>query len=153
MQIRGIQVYSWVVPWKLCLAVDRPQRAKKGLQRGADFVNFVIFAAGKYGRGASSWPGHNFQGTTKMLVVLAVFALCACPALASLHYYSWEDEGTVLGFFGTNPDESDAMFATNVGAPDPTRTGSRSLRLCLRNCVSAVWLEKPGLKMTPHVSF
>ena len=65
----------------------------------------------------------------KMLVVLAVFALCACPALASLHYYSWEDEGTVLGFYGTNPDESDAMFATNVGVPDPTRTGTRSLKL------------------------
>ena len=65
----------------------------------------------------------------KILMVFAVITMGVCPALASLHYYSWEDEGTVLGFYGTNPDESDAMFATAVGAPDPVRSGSFSLKL------------------------
>jgi hypothetical protein len=64
-----------------------------------------------------------------MILVLCVVTLGVCPALASLHYYSWEDEGTVLGFYGTNPDESDAMFATAVGAPDPVRSGAYSLKL------------------------
>ena len=53
-----------VVPWKLCLAVVRSQRSKNGLPGGPVFIDFVIFAAGNYGGGASSWPGHNFQGTT-----------------------------------------------------------------------------------------
>jgi len=65
----------------------------------------------------------------KMLLILVVLGLAACPALASLHYYSWEDGGTVLGFSGTNADLSDAMFASAVGAPDPVRTGSGSLKL------------------------
>lgn len=64
-----------------------------------------------------------------IIALLAVLTLAASPSLAGLHTYSWEDEGTVLGFFGENPDESPAMYATAVTAPDPVRTGTYSLKL------------------------
>lgn len=65
----------------------------------------------------------------KLFLVLIILGLAASPALAGVHTYGWEDEGLALGFFGTNPDESDAMFATAVGAPDPVYAGSFSLKL------------------------
>lgn len=91
----------------------------------------------------------------KMLMILAVITLGACPAWASVHYYSWEDEGTVLGFRGANPDDSPAIYATNVGDPDPVRTGSRSLKLednlesgTPQAYIAYIWDLQPGDTVT-----
>jgi hypothetical protein len=65
----------------------------------------------------------------KLIVVLAVLALGVCPALASLHYYSWEDEGTILGLNGSNLDGSPAIYATAVGWEEQVRTGNFALKL------------------------
>jgi len=65
----------------------------------------------------------------KFLMVLLMLGLGAGPALAITYYYGWEDGGTVLGFYGTNPDNSDVMFANYVGAPDPVHIGTYSLKL------------------------
>ena len=64
-----------------------------------------------------------------LLLTLVLMGLGVCPALAVTYNYGWEDQGTVLGFYGTNGDGSDIMFANATSAPDPVRTGSYSLRL------------------------
>ena len=65
----------------------------------------------------------------KVLLVLLVFTACSCPAWASLHYYSWEDEGTILGLYGENVDQTPAIIASVVGWEEQVRTGNFSLRL------------------------
>ena len=65
----------------------------------------------------------------KLLMIVVGLCLAAGLAQAGTHTYGWEDGGTVLGFYGTNADETDAMFATAVGAPDPVHAGSGSLKL------------------------
>jgi hypothetical protein len=65
----------------------------------------------------------------KLFTILILLGLGTCPSLAGIHVYDWEDDGTVLGFNGTNDDESDVMFVTATGAPDPVFFGARSLKL------------------------
>ena len=64
-----------------------------------------------------------------LLSIIVLVCLGTCPSLAGTHIYGWEDGGTVLGFFGTNADETDVMFVTAVGAPDPVFAGAGSLKL------------------------
>lgn len=64
-----------------------------------------------------------------LLLTLVLVGIVVFPVLAGTFNYGWEDEGTVLGFYGTNDDESDAMFANATSAPDPVRTGTYSLQL------------------------
>jgi len=65
----------------------------------------------------------------KLLMIVVGICLSAGMAQAITLTYGWEDGGTVLGFYGTNDPESDVMFVTPVGAPDPVHSGAGSLKL------------------------
>jgi hypothetical protein len=60
-------------------------------------------------------------------MVIAVVLVAASPALAQqTQSFGWEDGTTTV--VSTYPDP-DSILSTNVGAPDPVQSGSRSLRL------------------------
>lgn len=65
----------------------------------------------------------------KLLMIIVSVFLSAGLAQAGTHTYGWEDSGTVLGFYGTNDDETEVMIATAVTAPDPVHGGIASLKL------------------------
>ena len=65
----------------------------------------------------------------KLLMIVVGLCLTAGLAQAGTFTYGWEDGGTVLGFYGTNADETDIMFVTAVGAPDPVHAGAGSLKI------------------------
>ncbi len=65
----------------------------------------------------------------KLLMIVVGLCLGAGLVQAGTFTYGWEDGGTVLGFYGTNVDESDVMFVTAVGASDPIHSGTGSLKL------------------------
>jgi len=65
----------------------------------------------------------------KLFIIILGLGLAAGPVLAGTHIYGWEDGGTVLGFYGTNADETDIMLVTATEAPDPVWQGSWSLKL------------------------
>jgi len=65
----------------------------------------------------------------KLLLIVLGLCLSAGLAQAGTHTYGWEDGGTVLGFYGTNDDESDIMFVSATGSPDPVHSGSGSLKI------------------------
>ena len=58
-----------------------------------------------------------------LISLLAVVSICCFVVTANADTYSWEDGGTILGFYGNlaNP--------TNVGAPEPVNSGERALRV------------------------
>ncbi|MEN8008553.1 MAG: hypothetical protein ABFS42_16205 [Candidatus Krumholzibacteriota bacterium] len=64
-----------------------------------------------------------------LLMIVTGLCLGTGLAVAGTHVYGWEDGGKVLGFYGTNADETDVMFVSAVGAPDPVFQGSMSLKL------------------------
>jgi len=67
----------------------------------------------------------------KKLLLVAIAVLFVVPASqAAFSVYSWEDGGTILGAYGTPEDPGyPAVIATNVGAPDPVHSPTRSLKL------------------------
>ena len=67
----------------------------------------------------------------KKLLLVAIAVLFVVPAAsAAFSVYSWEDGGTVLGVYGNPEDPAyPAVIATNVGAPDPVHSPTRSLKL------------------------
>ena len=65
----------------------------------------------------------------KLLMIALVATLAAGPGLAGTHTYGWEDGGSVLGFYGTNADNSDIMLLALVGAPEPVHSGAIALKI------------------------